>query len=416
MKIARRSSRARSRSADTVSDRILTTHVGSLVRPPELLAVLERNAQEPMPAAELNSILQRAVAEVVLQQAEHGIDIVSDGEFGKSHSWSQYIIERLSGFERRPLAPGASFTTIRGKDYRAFKDFYDEYEQAHGPAGLGKSISPATLVVTGPLSYRGEAVAADIARLQRATKEASVTGAFLPVVAPASVAPNRKDEHYRSDEDFLFALADELNKEYRAIIEAGLFLQVDDAYLATHYDVIGDYATYRKWAELRVTALNRALRGIPPERSRYHLCWGSWNGPHSNDIELARIADLLLRIDVGGYSIEMANPRHEHEWRVWQDVKLPAGKILYPGVVSHCTNVVEHPELVAERIVRLAGLVGRENVVASTDCGFAQGPFGRRVHPSIMWAKLRSLAEGAQMATHRLWGRGSTSQRSPIRH
>jgi 5-methyltetrahydropteroyltriglutamate--homocysteine methyltransferase len=246
-------------------------------------------------------------------------------------------------------------------------------------------------------------VRADIARLKRAVVGAGVTGAFLPVVAPASVAPNRKDEYYRSDADFLFALADELNKEYRTIVEAGLTVQIDDAYLASHYDVIGDYASYRRWAELRVEALNRALRGIPEERSRYHLCWGSWNGPHTNDIELRRIADLVLRIRVGGYSIEMANPRHEHEWRVWEQVQLPAGRVLLPGVVSHSTNVVEHPELVAERIVRLARLVGRENVIASSDCGFAQGPFGRRVHPSIMWAKLQAIAAGAALATRQLW-------------
>jgi len=384
--------------------RILTTHVGSLVRPPELRAVLER-VYAGQPAPELDAVLERCVADVVRQQAACGIDIVSDGEYGKTYSWSQYVIDRLGGFERRPLPPGAAFTAIRGKDYHDFQAFYDEYERAQGPAGLGKSFGPAQMVVTGPLAYRDAAVLADIARLRKAFSGAGVAGAFLPVVAPASVAPNRKDEYYRSDEDFLFALADELNKEYRAIVDAGFIVQVDDAYMATHYDVIGDYATYRRWAELRVEALNRALRGIPEERSRYHLCWGSWNGPHTNDIELERIADLLLRVRVGGYSIEMANPRHEHEWRVWETVKLPAGRVLLPGVVSHSTNVVEHPALVAERIVRLARLVGRENVIASSDCGFAQGPFGQRVHPSIMWAKLQAIADGAALATRQLFSR-----------
>jgi 5-methyltetrahydropteroyltriglutamate--homocysteine methyltransferase len=382
--------------------RILTTHVGSLIRPPEVIAVLESlYAGEDTP--NLEDVLGSAVADVVQQQKDCGIDIVSDGEFSKCYTWSQYIIERLEGFERRFLEPGADFTTIRGKDYERFKDFYDEYEEAEGPAGLGKSIKPSVLTVTGPLRYRDSAINADIARMKRATEVTDVVDAFLPAVAPASVAPHRVDEHYGSDEDFLFALADELNKEYRAIVEAGFIVQVDDAFMATHYDVIGDFDTYRAWAELRVDALNRALERVPEERSRYHLCWGSWNGPHTNDIEMKRIADLVLKINVGGYAIEMANPRHEHEWRVWEDVQLPEGKVLIPGVVSHCTNVVEHPELVAERIVRLARLVGRERVIAGSDCGFAQGPFGRRVHPSIMWAKLRAIAEGASLATRMLW-------------
>ena len=383
-------------------NRILTTHVGSLIRPPELIAVLERlYADEDVP--ELESVLDSAVADIVREQRRHGIDIVSDGEFSKCYTWSQYIIERLDGFERRLLEPGAVFTTIRGKDYERFKEFYDEYEQKEGPAGLGKSIKPSVLAVTGPLCYRDAAVKADIARFKRASEGVEMAGAFLPVVAPASVAPNRKDEYYKSDEEFLFALAEELNREYRAIVDAGFIVQVDDAFMATHYDVIGDFDTYRKWAELRVEALNRALAGVPEERSRYHLCWGSWNGPHTNDIEMKRIVDLVVQIKVGSYAVEMANPRHEHEWRVWEDVKIPDGKVLIPGVVSHCTNVVEHPELVAERIVRLAGLVGRENVVAGSDCGFAQGPFGQRVHPSIMWAKLRAIADGASIATRRLW-------------
>lgn len=386
----------------SAAHRILTTHVGSLIRPPEVIAVLERlYAGEDTP--DLEDTLDSAVADVVRQQKDYGIDIVSDGEFSKCYTWSQYIIERLAGFERSFLQPGAAFTTIRGQDYERFKDFYDKYEEAEGPAGLGKSIKPSMLTVTGPLRYRDSAINADIARLKRATENVGVVDAFLPAVAPASVSPNRVDQHYDSDEEFLFALADELNKEYRAIVDAGFIVQVDDAFMATHYDVIRDFDTYRAWAELRVDALNRALEGVPEERSRYHLCWGSWNGPHTNDIEMKRIADLVLRINVGGYAIEMANPRHEHEWRVWEDFELPEGKVLIPGVVSHSTNVVEHPELVAERIVRLARLVGRERVIAGSDCGFAQGPFGQRVHPTIMWAKLRAIAQGASLATRMLW-------------
>ena len=203
-------------------------------------------------------------------------------------------------------------------------------------------------------------------------------------------------------------MADALNTEYRAIVDAGLAVQIDDAYLPSMYDTMGspeDMSAYRAWAELRLEALNRALEGIPEERSRYHVCWGSWNAPHVGDVALRDIVDLILRVRVGGYSVEQANPRHEHEWRVWEDVALPEGRRLLPGVISHATNVVEHPELVAERLTRLAGLVGAENVVGSTDCGFAQGPFVRRVHPSIMWAKLRSLSEGARIAKAELWGR-----------
>jgi 5-methyltetrahydropteroyltriglutamate--homocysteine methyltransferase len=224
---------------------------------------------------------------------------------------------------------------------------------------------------------------------------------FLPVVAPASVAPNRKDEFYKTPEDALFAIAEALNVEYRAVMEAGLYVQVDDAFLTSSYDLMVPPKTlkdYRKWAEVRIEALNHALKGIPEEKSRYHLCWGSWNGPHTNDVAIRDIIDLVLKVKAGGYSLEMGNPRHEHEWQVWKDVKLPAGKKLVPGLISHSTNVVEHPELVAERIARLAALVGPENLIASTDCGFAQGPFTRRVHPSIQWAKLRALSEGARIA------------------
>jgi len=384
------------------TDRILTTHVGSLVRPNQLLAVIGR-AYDGEDTPELELALEQAVTDVVRQQHECGIDIVSDGEFGKYWSWSQYVYDRLDGVERRPLPDGAPFTAVRGKDYERFREFYDGYEAAEGPVGMGRSIRPAVVAITGPLKYRDEAVRADIGRLTQAVSRAGARAAFLPVVAPGSVAANRVDEHYRSDEEFLLALAAELNTEYRSIVDAGLYVQVDDAYLASHFDVIGDFDDYRRWAELRVEALNVALQDIPPSRSRYHLCWGSWNGPHSNDVELRRIVDLLLRVNVGSYAIEMANPRHEHEWRVWDEVKLPEGKVLLPGVVSHATNIVEHPDLVAERIVRLAALVGRENVVASSDCGFAQGPFAARVHPSIMWAKLGAIVEGAARATRLLW-------------
>ncbi len=232
--------------------------------------------------------------------------------------------------------------------------------------------------------------------------------AFLPVVAPASALPGGKNEFYKDEESYLFALAEALNAEYRAIVEAGLIVQIDDAFLPYMYEKMVppmSLGEYRKWAELRIDALNHALRGIPEERSRYHLCWGSWNGPHAFDVPMKDIVDLMLKVKTGGYQYEAANPRHEHEWAVWESVKLPEGKTLIPGCVSHATNIVEHPELVAQRLVRLAKLVGRENVMAGTDCGFAQSPFAKRVHESIMWAKLRSLAEGAAIASRELWGR-----------
>jgi 5-methyltetrahydropteroyltriglutamate--homocysteine methyltransferase len=390
------------------SQRILTTHVGSLIRPDELVAFLRKiHDGEPYDAEAFQGCLKRSVAEVVRKQAEIGIDIVSDGEFGKTVSWSRYILDRISGFDERQENNSGFRSSVAGKDRRDFADFYAEYERNFGFVGMGKNFKTGTFVISGPIKYTGQAlIQRDIEDLKKAVAGQSVVNAFLPVVAPASVVPQHKDEYYNSPAEALFAIADALREEYKAIVDAGLIAQIDDAFLASVYDVMvppQTLAEYRKWAEVRIEALNRALKGIPQERTRYHLCWGSWNGPHTNDVALKDIVDLVLRVNVGGYSLEMANPRHEHEWRVWEDVKLPEGKSLVPGLVSHATNVVEHPELVAERIVRLANLVGRDNVVASTDCGFAQGPFTRRVHPSIQWAKLSSLVEGARLASRDLW-------------
>ncbi|MGD9920573.1 MAG: cobalamin-independent methionine synthase II family protein [Pseudorhodoplanes sp.] len=390
-----------------MSQGILTTHVGSLVRPPELIDfLLKQQNDEAYDHTAFDDCLRRSVEAVVQKQVETGIDIVSDGEFGKTISWSRYILERLSGFAE--IESQGFPASVAGKDRRDFKDFYDEYEAEKGFVGLGKQATKLRAsAITGPISYAGQAaLQRDIDDIKGAAAKAGAKAAFLPVVAPASVAPARKDEFYKSEEEALFAIADALNVEYRMIVDSGLYVQIDDAFLASTYDIMvppKTLAEYRRWAELRIEATNHALRGIPEERSRYHLCWGSWNGPHTNDVALKDIVDLVLRVRVGGYSLEMANPRHEHEWRVWETVKLPEGRKLYPGLVSHSTNVVEHPELVAERIVRLAKLVGRDNVVASTDCGFAQGPFARRVHVSIQWAKLRSLVEGAEIASRELW-------------
>jgi 5-methyltetrahydropteroyltriglutamate--homocysteine methyltransferase len=261
-------------------------------------------------------------------------------------------------------------------------------------------------VCVGPIRYTGQAeVQRDIANLKSALQQARVAPGFLPVAAPSSVIPDRKNEYYKSDEDLLHAIAEAMRVEYRAIVDAGLLLQLDDARLAVTYDRMvppASFADYRNWAAKQVEAINYALQGIPEERVRYHVCWGSWPGPHSTDVALKDIVDLVLKVNAGTYLIEGANPRHAHEWRVWESVKLPGGKVLAPGMISHATNVVEHPELVAERIVRLAKLVGAERVMASTDCGFAQGPFHRRVHSSIMWAKLEALAEGARLASRQL--------------
>jgi 5-methyltetrahydropteroyltriglutamate--homocysteine methyltransferase len=394
-------------------DRIRTTHVGSLIRPPKLIAfwrLIEDG--KPYDEAAFEACLTESIAEVVRQQADAGIDIVSDGEFSKGLNWAFYIFKRLSGIAVRPATPSEMNDPMAsmggGRDHQAFAEFYAEYDAA---TGLGKRLGNR-VVVNGPITYSDEQVLRDIKNLQGSVAKAkqqhpALTG-FLPVVAPASALPGAKIEHYKDEETYLFALADALHQEYKAIVDAGLYVQIDDAFLPYMHERMVppmSSAQYRRWAQLRVDALNHALEGIPEERSRYHICWGSWNGPHAFDVPLKDIIDLLLQVRVGHYSFEAANPRHAHEWRVWESVKLPPGKVLIPGVISHATNIVEHPELVAERIVRLAKIVGRENVIGGTDCGFAQSPFARRVHPSIMWAKLKSLVEGARIATQALWGK-----------
>jgi 5-methyltetrahydropteroyltriglutamate--homocysteine methyltransferase len=295
-----------------------------------------------------NAALKRAVAAVVRQQAEIGIDIVSDGEFGKNVSWSRYVIERLSGFEERAGGVG-SIRATAGKDRRDFAEFYAEFEAEKGFVGMGKSFAKTGLFyVTGPIKYTGAAIInRDIENFKYALADTQVAGAFLPVVAPASVAPDRFEEHYGSADESLLAIAAALHDEYKAIIDAGLTLQIDDAFLATYYDVMvppNAFADYYKWADFRVDATNEAIRELPPERIRYHVCWGSWNGPHTNDVPAKDIMSLILKVNAGAYSLEMANPRHEHEWRVWETIKLPPDKVLLPGLISHSTNVVEHPD------------------------------------------------------------------------
>jgi 5-methyltetrahydropteroyltriglutamate--homocysteine methyltransferase len=384
------------------TDRILTSHVGSLIRPPELIEFLRaQQAHQPVDEAAFETCLKNAVADIVRRQADVGIDVVDDGEFGKTISWSQYALERLSGFERRPLSGGVN-PFARGADRTRFAEFYAELDSRDAPATQSEAVC------VGPIAYTGQAaLQRDIDNLNAALATVNVTEAFLPVAAPASVIPDRRNEYYPSDDACLKAIAEAMRTEYRMIVDAGFLVQLDDARTAVTFDRMvppASFDDYRRWVANYVEVVNHALEGIPEDRVRYHMCWGSWPGPHTTDVPLKDIVDLVLQIRVGAYVIEGANPRHEHEWKVWQDVKLPPGKVLVPGVISHATNIVEHPELVSERIVRLARLVGRENVIASTDCGFAQSPMYRRVHPSIMWAKFESLAEGARLATRELWG------------
>ncbi len=386
--------------------RILTTHVGSLIRPPELLKfIAARQSGQAYDAAEYQSCLARTVAEVVQRQAKAGIDLPSDGEFGKSISWSQYALERLSGFERRRAPPGAN-PFQRGADRTRFAEFYAELDRADGPPASA-GAAPSMAVCVGPIQYTGQdEIQRDIANFKAALKAAGLAQGFLPVAAPASVIPDRKNEYYKSEDECLEAIAQAMRTEYRAIIDSGLLLQLDDARFAVTYDRMVPPATlqeYRNWVAKHVEVLNAALEGIAEDRVRYHVCWGSWPGPHVTDVPLKDVVDLVLRVRAGAYLIEGANPRHEHEWRVWDSLDFPENKILVPGVISHATNIVEHPELVAERLARYAKVVGRENVMAGTDCGFAQGPFHRRVHPSIMWAKLEALVEGARLASRELW-------------
>ena len=383
-------------------NRILTTHVGSLIRPPELLAFLQAmqtGASYDKRAYE--KCLKDTVAAVVKKQADVGIDVVSDGEFGKHISWSQYVLERLSGFERRPFKGGNPWQ--RGADRSKFPEFYEEMD------ARDKVETTMDSVAVAPIKYTGQALLqVDIDNFKAALKKVKVEEGFLPVAAPASVIPDRKNEYYKNDDDLLAGIGKAMHTEYKQIVDSGLLVQLDDARTAVTFDRMvppASMQTYLKWVARHVEILNEAIKGLPREKIRYHVCWGSWPGPHVTDIPLKTIVNLILKLKVGAFVIEGANPRHEHEWRVWESVKLPKDTVLIPGVISHATNIVEHPELVSERIVRLAKLVGRENVIASTDCGFAQGPFHRRVHPTIMWAKLGALVEGARIASKELWGK-----------
>ena len=390
--------------------RILTTHVGSLPRPDDLMDLYAANA----PDEKLQPRLRAAVGDIVRQQAESGIDVINDGEFGKAMrstmdfgAWWSYVYPRLEGFELREehAKKGRAAWTFGSKERKEFAEFYAAEASAAASAARQSGSSSAQLyglTCAGPVKYVGHAaIKRDIDNVAAAVRAQGVEEVFMTAVSPATlqILPNA---YYKSAEDYTIALAEAIREEYKAIVDAGFVLQIDDPALVDIYDwwfsMNNDIAGYRKWAAFQVEAVNHALRGIPEDRVRFHICWGSWHGPHKGDVELKDVIDLLLKVKAQGYSVEAGNVRHEHEWKVWQSTKLPDGKVVIPGVVSHATNVLEHPELVADRIVRFAKTVGRENVIASTDCGL-----GGRVHRQIAWAKLAALSEGARLATKALW-------------
>jgi 5-methyltetrahydropteroyltriglutamate--homocysteine methyltransferase len=383
------------------TDRILTTHVGSLARPNNVLQLLfAKERQEEYDRAEFESSVTTAVNDIVLHQAKLGIDVVCDGEQSKS-SFLTYIAERLDGFS--PSDEEGEDLWVESRESLAFPEFY----AAQRKAREGLVAKPVQLVCTGPVSYCGhETLNRDIANVQAAAAAQDVEEVFMTAVSPSDVEGQQPNRFYESDEAYLFAIADAMREEYKAIVDSGLLLQIDDPRLLTYYISRPDLsvADCRHWAELRVEALNYALKGLPPERIRFHTCYGINIGPRVNEMNLPDIIDIMLRVEAGAYLFEAGNPRHDHEWKVWETVKLPEGKIIVPGVISHSTPLVEHPELVAQRLVRFANTVGRENVMGGSDCGFASfAATEQEIHPSIVWAKFQSLAEGARLASKELW-------------
>ena len=389
--------------------RILTTHAGSLPRPAELLAPLHaRDNARPYDKAALEDRVRRSVAEVVRRQIGCGVDVIGDGEHSKS-SFAAYGRARIGGLEET-----GETTEIRGgtRDSLAFPDVYAEARAMNAAKPSAKGAPPRghrpQTFCTGPVRYTGEAeLKADIANLKAALAGAAFEEAFITAIAPTNLELYHPNRYYRTDEEYLAALADAMNVEYRAIVEAGFVLQIDDPRLATHYNRTPgiSIAECRDFIALRVEAVNWSLRGIPADRVRFHTCYSVNVAPRVHDLELKHYIDLMLRIRAQAFSFEAANPRHEHEWQVWQEVKLPDDAILIPGVVSHCTHLVEHPELVAQYIARYAGIVGRERVIAGTDCGFATAAAGDEVHPDVAWAKIEAMVEGARIASRAQWGR-----------
>jgi len=394
----------------TSTGRILTTHVGSIPRPESVTSLLRaRVSGQRIDEARLATAVAEAVTDVVRRQAEVGLDVVSDGEMSKT-SFLAYADERLTGFVPTTTDdPSVSSSNVGNSwarridsrhEWRAFREYYEEY--------LPRAMPPASppSVCQGPIAYKGQALLArDLASFTAALQGVGVEEAFVPAIAPGMVGRGQ-NRYYATDEEYVFAIAEAMKTEYRAIVDAGFVLQIDDPGLGETWDMMipaPPLDEYRRFQTRNIDALNHALAGIPEDRVRYHLCWGSWQGPHVHDLGLRDIVDLLLRVNAQAYSVEAATPRHSYEWRVWQDVELPEGKILVPGVIAHTTAVVEHPETISERIMNFATLIGRERVIAGADCGFAQGALYQRQHPSVMWAKFEALAEGARLASARLW-------------
>ena len=383
------------------TDRILTTHVGSLPRPNDLLEMIRaKSAGRPYDQQAYGARVRTAVAEIVRTQAELGVDVIDDGEMGKP-GFIPYVNERLEGFapdtEARPSPWGGS------REHLAFPEFYQWFARTM-PTPPARALH---MVCTGPISYKGARhVQADIDNMKQALQGTRVEEVFLPAISPTSIEDWQRNRYYKTDEEYLFAIADAMREEYRAIVDAGFLVQIDDPHVATHYVSHPELSVeeIRKWAEVRIEALNHALRDIPRDRVRWHTCYGINIGPRVHDLELRHFVDIMLKVRAGSYSFEAANPRHEHEWRVWETVKVPEGAVLIPGVISHSTVLVEHPELVADRIVKFARIVGRENVIAGADCGFATFAGSEEIHPSVVWAKFAALVEGARLATKTLWG------------
>ena len=395
----------------TSTDRILTTHVGSIPRPESIRALVRARLDgQPIEEAELAARVGEAVTEVVHRQAAVGLDVVSDGEMSKT-SFLAYTDDRLTGFVTSTAStdPSAALTGAGGpwvrrvdsrREWRAFREYYTEYLPREMPLA-----APPT-VCEGPIAYKGRALLEqDLATFKAALQGVAVVEAFVPAIAPAMVGRGQ-NRYYPTEEAYVFAIAEALRTEYRAIVDAGFILQIDDPGLGETWDMLipaPPLEDYLKTQARNIDALNHALAGIPESRVRYHLCWGSWQGPHLHDLGLRDVVDLVLRVKAQAYSIEAATPRHSYEWRVWEEVRLPDGKVLIPGVIAHTTAVVEHPETVAERIMTYARLVGRERVMAGADCGFAQGALYQRQHPSVMWSKFEALVEGSRLASQRLW-------------
>ena len=381
------------------TDRILTTHCGSLPRPKDLLDLMDAKlwGRDYDHEAYVERV-RGAVGEMVRKQVQCGVDIVTDGEQGKA-SFNAYVADRLSGFEAVADSAERVAARMKSNEAQAFPEYYEKYFAEH-MCGVGPNRQ---LVCAGPVSYKGqEAVRTDVENLKAALQGLKAEEAFMPAIAPGFWS----NKYYRTNEEFQYALGEALRVEYLAIVDAGLILQIDDPSLTRLYrtDPSLSIEQRRTDAEIYIEALNHALRGIPAEKIRYHTCYGINEGPRIFDTPLKDLVDLMLKVHAGGYSFEAANPRHEHEWRVWEEVKLPEGKVLIPGVITHASNIVEHPELVADRLTTYARLVGRENVIGGSDCGFSsQATYTPEVHPTVVWAKFQAMAEGAGLATKRLW-------------